>query len=104
MTPVFGFFQLGGGEMIALLIIGVLLFGRKLPEVGRYLGKGIVEFKKGIRGLEDGVEENPTAMRQEPAALEAPRPPQRVVTTAPKFEDSPTNITTSGNVTTPPKA
>jgi sec-independent protein translocase protein TatA len=103
MTPLFGF-ALGGQEMLILLIIGVLLFGRKLPEVGRSLGKGIVEFKKGIRGLEDGVEENPTAARQEPAALEAPRPPQRVVTTAPKFEDSPTNITTPSNVTTPPKA
>ena len=57
MSPLFAFFPtLGGPEMILLLIVGVLLFGRKLPEVGRYLGKGIVEFKKGIRGLEDDVE------------------------------------------------
>ena len=46
MTPLFSFIgSLGTGEIIVLLIIGVLLFGRKLPEVGRYLGKGIVEFK-----------------------------------------------------------
>ena len=56
MLTVFAFFNLGGQEMIVLLIIGVLLFGRKLPEVGRYLGKGIVEFKKGIKGLEDEVD------------------------------------------------
>jgi len=31
----------------------VLLFGKRLPEVGRSLGKGIVEFKKGLRGIED---------------------------------------------------
>jgi sec-independent protein translocase protein TatA len=70
----------------------VLLFGRKLPEVGRYLGKGIVEFKKGVKGLEDDTEGTVVA-RQEPAALEQPRPPQRVATTAPKFEDNPANIT-----------
>jgi sec-independent protein translocase protein TatA len=62
--------------------------------VGRYLGKGIVEFKKGIKGLEDDLETTVSApVRQEPPALEQPRPPQRVMTTAPKFEDSPTNIT-----------
>ena len=44
MTSLFAFFNLGAQEMVILLIIGVLLFGRKLPEVGRYLGKGIVEF------------------------------------------------------------
>ena len=92
MTPLFGF-NLGAQEIILLLIIGVLLFGRRLPEVGRYLGKGIVEFKKGIRGLEDEIDTNqPVSPRQE-AIVEA-RPPQRVVTTAPKFEDSPTNVTT----------
>src|SRR3954471_3440657 len=97
MTPLFGFFNLGTQEMLVLLIIGVLLFGRKLPEVGRYLGKGIVEFKKGIKGLEDDIEggTNAAAPRQEPLPPEAPRPPQRVVTTAPKFEDNAANITSS---------
>jgi sec-independent protein translocase protein TatA len=100
MTSLFAFFNLGAQEMVILLIIGVLLFGRKLPEVGRYLGKGIVEFKKGIKGLEDELDTTASvAPRQEPAALEQPRPPQRVMTTAPKFEDSPMNITG-----TPPKA
>jgi sec-independent protein translocase protein TatA len=97
MTPTFGLFNLGGQEMLLLLIIGVLLFGRKLPEVGRYLGKGIVEFKKGIRGLEDEYDASASSTAQGPAPgqglLEQPRPPQRITTTAPKFEDSPTNIT-----------
>ena len=97
MTPGIGLFNLGGQEMIILLIIGVLLFGRKLPEVGRYLGKGIVEFKKGIKGLADSFENDASAQRTEAPALEAPRPPQRIMTTAPKFEDSPTNVTTPPN-------
>lgn len=40
-------------ELMVVGVVAVLLFGRRLPEVGRSLGKGIVEFKKGLRGLED---------------------------------------------------
>jgi sec-independent protein translocase protein TatA len=96
MTPLFGgFLNMGPQELLLLLLIGVLLFGRKLPEVGRYLGKGIVEFKKGIKGLEDEYDSSAAAPapRQEPL-LEQPRPPQRITATAPKFEDKPNNITT----------
>lgn len=45
--------NLGPGEMMAVMLVAVLLFGKRLPEVGRSLGKGIVEFKKGLRGIED---------------------------------------------------
>ena len=44
---------IGTPELIVLAIIGLLVFGRRLPEVGRSLGKGIVEFKKGHSGVED---------------------------------------------------
>jgi len=40
-------------EMIVVMGVAVLLFGKRLPEVGRSLGKGIIEFKKGLRGIED---------------------------------------------------
>lgn len=46
-----------GGEWIILLILGLLIFGRRLPEVGRSLGRGIIEFKKGIKGIDDEIEE-----------------------------------------------
>ncbi len=93
MTPLFGLFTLSPVEICILLGIGVLLFGKRLPEVGRYLGKGIVEFKKGMKGLEDEVEGSYSPPRHDPVPLDQPRPPQRVSTTAPKFEDSPNNIT-----------
>src|SRR4029450_4082681 len=43
----------GPAEWILIAGIALLLFGKRLPEVGRSLGKGIVEFKKGLKGIED---------------------------------------------------
>ena len=96
MTPIFGLFTLSPMEILIILGIGVLLFGRKLPDVGRYLGKGIVEFKKGMKGLEDDVDASASmAPRPDQLPMQAPPPPpQRVQTSVPKFEDSPNNITT----------
>src|SRR5688572_32828241 len=88
MTPLFGYFNLGAPEILVLLVLGVLLFGRRLPEVGRYLGKGIVEFKKGLKGLEDEVDTGSSSIARQDAVIEPPRPPQRVSATAPKFEDT----------------
>lgn len=47
------FYMPGPWEIIIIVVVALLLFGRRLPEVGRSLGKGIVEFKKGLRGVED---------------------------------------------------
>ena len=47
---------LGWHEMLLIGIVAVLLFGRRLPEVGRSLGRGIVELKKGLRGVADEIE------------------------------------------------
>ena len=43
--------NLGWGELIVILAIGLLLFGgRRLPEVGRALGEAIREFQRAFRG------------------------------------------------------
>ena len=47
----------GGPEWIVLLVLGLLIFGRRLPEVGRSLGRGIVEFKRGIKGIDDDIDD-----------------------------------------------
>ncbi len=51
-----GFGIPGGYEWIILLVLGLLIFGRRLPEVGRSLGRSIVEFKKGIRNIETEID------------------------------------------------
>ena len=40
--------QLGLVEMLMVMGVAVLLFGTRLPEVGRSLGRGLIEFKKGL--------------------------------------------------------
>ena len=49
------FGTLGTTELIVLAVLGLLIFGKRLPEVGRGLGRSIVEFRKGIKGVEDEI-------------------------------------------------
>ncbi len=55
MPSSLAFGPLGGWELVIIAVVGLLIFGKRLPEVGRSLGKGIVEFKKGLQGIEDDV-------------------------------------------------
>jgi sec-independent protein translocase protein TatA len=75
--------SLGMPEMLVIMMIAVLLFGKRLPEVGRSLGKGLIEFKKGLRGLETDLDISsysaPDRFEDRPAS-------DHVETTVPKFE------------------
>lgn len=66
-------------QILIILLIGVMLFGKRLPEIGRSLGEGLLELK---RGMNEG-EESPKGKRSETSPkseetnlLEPPRPDQ----------------------------
>ncbi len=50
------FGNLGAGEIILILLVILLLFGaKKIPELARGLGKGMSEFKKGLKDVESEI-------------------------------------------------
>ena len=53
----------GGSELIIVLVIVLLLFGNRLPSVMRSLGRGVIEFKRGVQGVEDEIEEAASAAK-----------------------------------------
>ncbi len=61
--------NLGLGELIVILLIALILFGKRLPEVSRSLGKGIREFQRGMRGFEDEIRREVSSEPAPPAAL-----------------------------------
>ena len=46
-----------GGEWLIVGLFGLLIFGRRLPEVARSIGKSIVEFKRGLKDVHDDVKD-----------------------------------------------
>ena len=70
-------FGIGIWELLILLIVLLLVFGAKrLPEMGRSLGKGMREFKEGVSGVEDSVK-TPAPPAELPSAPSEPAPPVR---------------------------
>jgi len=62
MQNLFAFGMPGGFEWIIILVIAVLIFGRRLPEIARKAGKSMSAFKKGVK---EGKEEVSNAMNIE---------------------------------------
>jgi sec-independent protein translocase protein TatA len=63
------FGSIGGPELILIFIVALLIFGpRKLPELGRMLGKGMSEFRRAANDLKDSLETE--VAREQPARRE----------------------------------
>ncbi len=81
-------FGIGPFEMLVVGIIALLLFGKRLPEVARSLGKGITEFKKGLRDVDADTDKSSYSSSNSNYSSSArpAAPEERIETTAPKFE------------------
>ena len=51
------FFGIGTNELLILGVIAVLLFGTRLPKVARSFGQSVTEFKKGMKEIQEDVED-----------------------------------------------
>ena len=64
-------FGLGATELLIILALVLVLFGAgKLPQLGRGLGEGIRNFKRGLKGGEDEAAPPPADHRLPPAGTE----------------------------------
>ena len=66
--------MLGGWEIAGIVVVVLVLFGaKKVPELMGGLGKGIKEFKKASREVQDEIQQ--AIEQEEPAPKPKPRPP-----------------------------
>ena len=68
VNQVLGMWMPGTFEWIVIAIVALLLFGRRLPEIARGMGKSLVEFKKGIAeasSLKDEVTKEADNLKRE---------------------------------------
>ena len=91
--------SIGMPELIIIFVIALIIFGpRKLPELGRSLGKSLAEFKRASNELRSTLEEEIRVEEQrakvEPPKTVEPPPPNPVQDHA----DAPVEVSTSGKV------
>jgi sec-independent protein translocase protein TatA len=64
--------SIGMPELILIFVVALLVFGpKKLPEIGKSLGKGLAEFKKASEDLKKTIESEIEQGKQEAAAVKA---------------------------------
>ena len=61
-------------ELIVIGGLGLLIFGRRLPDVARSVGKSIIEFKRGLRDAKDDIDSSAHLESKPSPTLESPAP------------------------------
>jgi sec-independent protein translocase protein TatA len=84
------FGSIGMPELIIIFVIALIIFGpRKLPELGKSLGKSLAEFKKASNELRNTLEEEIRIEEQKTeSAKPAPPAPTTTTASAPHVEES----------------
>ena len=73
--------SIGMPELIIIFVIALIIFGpRKLPELGRSLGKSLAEFKKASNELKSTLEEE-IRLEEQRSAIEATKASQPAAST-----------------------
>ena len=76
--------SIGMPELIIIFVIALIIFGpRKLPELGKSLGKSLAEFKKASNELRNTLEEDIRIEEQKIDASKQAPPPSPITGTAP---------------------
>jgi sec-independent protein translocase protein TatA len=89
------FGSIGMPELIIIFVIALIIFGpRKLPELGRSLGKSLAEFKKASNELRNTLEEEIRIEEQKEKEVKV-APPQTVTSTAPTVAASAPTVSTA---------
>jgi len=73
------FGPIGTTELVIILFVALLMFGGRLPEVARSLGKSVNQFKRGLKDVED--EMNTPDPPAPPKTLPPPTPTQGAAST-----------------------
>jgi sec-independent protein translocase protein TatA len=75
-------------EIMIIGAIAILLFGNKLPEVAKNIGKGFNEFKRGMHGIDDEIN-SATRTPSRPSSRPSRAIEDREESNTPKFEPPP---------------